>query len=202
MCTMGRCGSTGCIPFPGTSTDAFGYFGCTIPMTPSTLPCPDISSTGTIVSTSDDGSLSIPLGFSFDFYGTAQSSVTVWTNGAAVFDTSYLSFSNSCFPYTRPVLAPYWDDLYPPGGGSVRYQRMGAAPNRQLVVNWNVPHISFSSGARYDVTMVLNETSNDIEYCYRNVVVGSTSYDNGRSATIGINAARPTTSSSPATRPR
>ena len=54
-CTMGFCGDTGCMPFPGTSTDTFGYFGCTIPLTPTTLPCPDISSTGTAVPLSDDG---------------------------------------------------------------------------------------------------------------------------------------------------
>ena len=117
------------------------------------------------------------------------SSLSISTNGGAIFDGTYLTFSNACFPRSaapQELLAPFWDDLYPPGGGTVRYQTLGSAPNRQLVVRWNVPHIGLSSGTHYDFTMVLNETTNDIEYCYDNVVVGSASYDNGASATIGI----------------
>ena len=190
MCTMGRCGSTGCIPFPGGSTDTFGYFGCTIPMTPSTLPCPDISSTGTDLMQSDDDNDVVPIGFSFDFYGTAYTSVSVNSNGSLVFGGTYLTYSNACLPRTSTptnFAAPFWDDLYPPGGGSVRYQTLGSAPNRQFVARWNVPHYPTSGGTLYDFTVVLNETTNDIEYCYDNVVVGGAGIDSGGSATVGIN---------------
>ncbi|MGE0789858.1 MAG: hypothetical protein AB7S26_29565 [Sandaracinaceae bacterium] len=189
-CTMGRCGTTGCIPFPGGSTDPFGYFGCTIPLTPTTLPCPDISTTGTIGPTGDDGTVTVPMGFNFDFYGTSYGMMTISTNGAVAFDSSGIGYSNSCLPLSFSPLVmimPYWDDLYPPSGGSVRYQTLGSSPNRQFVVRWNVPHIS-GTGDTLDVTLVLNETSGDIETCYRDVDFGDMSIDRGASATVGISA--------------
>jgi hypothetical protein len=189
-CTMGFCGDTGCMPFPGTSTDTFGYFGCTIPLTPTTLPCPDISATGTSLSLSDDSSSTVPIGFSFDYYGTARTNVTVWSNGVLAFDTTYISFSNGSFPRTSSpteIIAPFWDDLYPPSGGTVKYQTVGTAPNRQFVVRWNIPHIGVSTGTYLDVTAVFEEGSSDIQVCYANTIVGSASYDLGASATIGIN---------------
>jgi hypothetical protein len=186
---MGRCGTTGCIPFPGMSTDAYGYFACTIPMTPATLPCPDISTTGTSLSLGDDGSTSVPIGFTFDFYGTAYTTLTFSANGWLGFDAGGLSFSNACFPRTSAplqLIAAFWDDLYLPSGGSIRHQTVGTAPNRTFVARWNVPHISYTTGTHIDISVSLHETSNDIDVCYRNVTFGSASYDAGASATVGL----------------
>jgi hypothetical protein len=189
-CTMGFCGATGCMPFPGTPTDTFGYFGCTIPMTPATLPCPDISATGTSTSLGDDGQISVPLGFSFDFYGTPWTTVIIEANGALAFDSTALSYTNACLPRTTAptsLIAVFWDDLYMPAGGTVRYQTLGTAPTRQFVVRWNIPHISFTTGTYIDITAVLEEGSNDIKVCYRETDFGSATYDRGASATVGIN---------------
>ena len=187
-CTMGRCGTTGCIPFPGTSTDAFGYFGCTIPLTPGTLPCPDISTTGTIGPTTDDGTANVPIGFSFNFYGTAYTMATISSNGALVLGGTSIGFTNQCLPVaTSPpnFIAPFWDDLFPPSAGDIRYQTLGAAPSRQFVVRWNVPHIGGFADT-LDVTLVLNEGSNDIQVCYADVGLGLPLEDRGGSATVGI----------------
>ena len=189
-CTMGRCGSTGCMPFPGTSTDAFGYFGCTIPLTPTTLPCPDISTTGTSTGLSDDSNINVPIGFTFDYYGTPRTTVDIQSNGGVTFDPGYLTLANACFPRTatpRDLVAVFWDDLYPPGsGGTVRYQTLGTAPNRQFVVRWNTV-LCCSGTDLADMTMVLHETSNDIDVCYKDVVFSNTSRDYGLNATVGIN---------------
>ena len=188
-CTTGRCGSTGCIPFPGTSTDTFGYFGCSLPLTPATLPCPDISTTGTLATLSDDSHQSVPIGFTFDYYGTAQTMVAIQSNGALTFTNSYLTLGNACFPYAstpNDIIAVMWDDLDPGNpGSSVRYQTLGSAPNRQFVVQWDTERFS-TTPMRADLRVVLYEGSNDIHVCYHNTTFGSASYDAGLNATAGI----------------
>ncbi|RLB48583.1 MAG: hypothetical protein DRJ42_22885 [Deltaproteobacteria bacterium] len=190
-CTLGRCGTTGCIPFPGVggSTDTFGYFGCTIPMTPATLPCPDISATGTIASLSDDSNISASIGFSFEFYGTTYTTLDVQSNGGVSFTPGYMTLGNSCLPTSSgrpPQILTWWDDLNPAtSGGSVRYQTLGSAPNRQFVVRWDTA--AFGGSVRGLFTMVLEETTNDIQVCYYDTNLGNPSTeDRGIGATIGI----------------
>jgi len=190
-CTMGFCGDTGCMPFPGTATDTFGYFGCTIPMTPATLPCPDIRTTGTALSLSDDSHRNVPIGFSFDFYGTAQTNVSVQSNGTLTFSDAYLTLGNICLPDTTatraPYIALYWDDLDPGNpGGQVWHQTLGTAPNRQFVAQWDTERFSTTPN-RVIFTAVLNEGSDDIQVCYNDAEFGSATYDFGNQATVGIN---------------
>jgi hypothetical protein len=191
-CTMGYCGDAGCVPFPGTPTDTFGYFGCSLPLTPATLPCPDISAMGTAASLSDDSHVYVPIGFSFDFYGTARTMVAVQSNGVLSFTASTISFSNSCLPYSftpNEFIAAFWDDLNPGTPGStVRYATIGTAPSRRFVVQWDTQHYP-SSTMRGLVRAVLHEGSNDIHVCYANTTFGSASYDTGVSATTGIQSA-------------
>lgn len=189
MCTLGRCGDTGCIPFVGTSTDGFGYFGCSIPMTPATLPCPDISTTGTLTGLFDDDDITVPIGFAFDFYGTTYTSATIQSNGGLTFDSGYLTLSNSCLPYTgtpNELIAVMWDDIDPGNpGSSVRYQTLGSAPNRRFVVRWDTERFS-STPNRAVFSLMLHETTNHIQVCYHDANFGTATYDAGRDATVGI----------------
>lgn len=183
-CTMGFCGTLGCMPFR-TPTDPFGYFGCTISMTPATLPCPDISATGTAIPTADDSTAPAPIGFTFPFYGTTYTTATISPNGGIVLGTGGLSFSNACFPRTERMIAAFWDDLFPPSGGTVKYETRGTAPNRQFIVRWNVHHIGAQMGTLGDITAVLEE-GGDIRTCFANTNFGNPMYDAGASATVGI----------------
>ena len=97
-------------------------------------------------------------------------------------------YSNTCTIETNTI-APYWDDLLPPGGGSIRYQTLGTAPSRRFVVNWAVPHIS--GGTPYDIRAVLWEGTNRITFCYVDTTTGGAGTDSGASATVGIHG--PTT---------
>ena len=176
-----------CVPFPGTSTDSFGYFGCSLMMTPSTLPCPDISATGTDAALTDDSHAWVPIGFSFDFYGTAHTNVAVQSNGTLTFTDAYHTLSNVCLPTSTDFIAVMWDDLNPGNmGSSVKYQTLGTAPNRSFVVQWNTERFS-TSPMRVDMRAVLHEGSNDIDVCYHDGSFGSATYDYGLNATAGIN---------------
>ena len=189
-CASGSCLGGVCRDFSCTTvfgTDGYGYVGCED--TPAVLPCDDIRSTGTATGVSDDGTATVSIGFSFDFYGTAYTGLTVQANGAVTFETGGIGFNNTCLPKggnPDVLIAPFWDDLNPSNGGSeVYYQTLGSAPNRRFVVQWSTEHYN-STPSRADVRMVLREGSNDIDVCYVDTDFGNASFDFGLSATAGI----------------
>ncbi|WP_437657329.1 Ig-like domain-containing protein [Sorangium sp. So ce1182] len=171
------CGTPDCQVF---GTDAFGYVGCS--RTEDLPSCDDISLTGSRACSDDDCATSVSLPFAFDFYGTPRTELTISSNGQLGFPAS-ASFSNSC-SLEPDTVAPFWDDLLPPAGGSVLYQTLGSAPERRFVVQWNVPHIN--GGSPLDVRAVLFEGSNDIRFCYADTTVENSAVDSGISATAGI----------------
>ena len=132
----------------------------------------DISASGTAISLSDDEvSSAIPLGFTFDYFGTNYSSVYVSSNGFLTVLPGQSSGCCSGQPIPTPgspdgVIAGWWDDLYPPDG-AIYYQTLGSAPNRLFIVQFSaVPHCC---GSNDPVTMQwkLFEGTNVIEVHYQ-----------------------------------
>lgn len=164
-------------------SDTWGYQGCS--EIASTPPCADISSSGTGLSLGDDGIAAVSIGFSLDFYGTSQSTATVNSNGKVGFPAT-TTYSNSCLPASdqSSTLFAFWDDLYPPSGGTVTYQTTGVTPNRTFEVQWVLPHITGTTGM-IDVRSVFHENGN-IDVCYVDTTFGDTTLDHGLSATTGI----------------
>ncbi len=166
-----------CATFGSTAS---GYRGCqTIPMI---LPCDDVRATGSLGCAGDDCTSVATLPFAFGYFGVAQTTVTISSNGKLGFPATSV-YTNTCTTENNTI-AVYWDDLYPPSGGSIRYQVLGSAPNRRFVANWNVPHIG--GGGLYDIRAVLYEGTNDIDMCYVNTSTGGAGTDSGASATVGI----------------
>ncbi|WP_437925629.1 PKD domain-containing protein [Sorangium sp. So ce291] len=172
------CGSPACEVF---GADSFGYVGCS--RAEDVPSCDDISLTGSPACGDDDCTTSVTLPFTFDYYGTPRTSVDISSNGTLGFPSSG-SYSNSC-SLEPQTIAPFWDDLYPPAGGGVRYETLGSAPARRFVVQWNVARYGGGSSL-YDVRAVLFEGSNDIRFCYADTTAEDPSVDNGASATAGI----------------
>jgi hypothetical protein len=151
----------------------------------------DIATTGTEIGTGDDTVFSgVPIGFSFNYYGTAYTAVNVATNGYLAFATTGSSFSNSC---PQPVtlndlqVSPFWDDLYILGPSTLRYQVIGSAPNRTFIVQWN--NVGFCctsppSGPGMTFQAQLWEGSNIIAFMYTDMQQNAQT--RGSSATIGI----------------
>jgi hypothetical protein len=139
------------------------------------------------VTLTDDSSVSVPIGFAFDFYGTSYTTGFLQSNGGFTFGTSSFTFSNRCLPYTSAptFIATFWDDLNPAVGDILAYQTMGTAPNRTFVVHWDESHYS-TSPTTADFRMVLFEGTNDIRVCYVDTNFGVATYDEGFSATTGI----------------
>lgn len=139
--------------------------------TTTTSPFEDIRTSGTALVLADDEGSVVPLGFNFVFFDQSFSQIGVSSNG-------YLSFGTPLNrPFGRPmpdedepnnVIAGLWTDLDPSaatGAGSVRYQTLGAAPTRRLVVQWTgVPR--FLRGDSNTFQIVLFEADGSIELRY------------------------------------
>lgn len=126
--------------------------------------------TGTAVILNDDEvSTILPIGFSFSFFGNTYTDFYISSNGFVTFTNDFSSgccsgqvIPNSSSP--NNLIAFSWDDMYPPGGGTLEYFTTGVAPNQKLVVNFFNVDFCCSSGTPVVKTqMVLNETSNIIE---------------------------------------
>jgi hypothetical protein len=152
----------------------------------STIPFISQPAVANLVTLGDDAmSTALPIGFTFNFFGNAYTQFEISSNGFITFNLG-ANASGCCQGQVIPnaatpnnLIAAVWDDLYPPGAGTLGYQTFGTAPNRTLVVSWfNTP---FCCGSVPAVTssIVLYETSNIIEIHSANVA-------NATPATMGI----------------
>ncbi|RMB56092.1 HYR domain-containing protein [Dokdonia sinensis] len=102
----------------------------------------DITTSGTQVFLSDDDlSDALPIGFSFEFYGIEYTEFYISSNGFLTFTPQ----GNGCcrggtIPFNdgnNNIIAVAWDDLNPNGAGAIRYETIGTAPNRKLIMEYD-----------------------------------------------------------------
>lgn len=128
-----------------------------------------IPSMGTPVSLFDDQVSGIlPIGFSFNFFGVTYTDFYISSNGFITFTGT--TYNGCCSGQTIPmfdgidnIIAWGWNDLYPPGNGSITYETVGTAPNRKLLVNFVSQWHCCSGPATNSAQIILNESSNIIE---------------------------------------
>lgn len=174
------------IPF-GNDT---GYTGFELNAGPA-LPCDDISGTGTATGLGDDQAVSVPIGFSFNFYGVPYTDATINSNGSVRFgDANAHSLGNSCLPSatanTTNAIFAFWDDLDPgEAGAEVRYETLGPAGSQRFVVQWDTPH--FPGGGDYiRFQVMLHEADGRVDVCYPDATSLGNAGDQGANATSGI----------------
>lgn len=140
--------------------------------------------------TRDDTTKSVTLPFTFRFMGTNYTSVKISSNGNIHFGTASTAYSNVAIPTSanpNALIAAFWDDLSPNLGGAIYTGTSGTSPNRTFVIEWrNVNHygVSGTNGATFQIQ--LQETTNHIYILYQDTTFGNASYDNGLSATSGV----------------
>jgi len=151
----------------------------------------DISATGTATGIDDDGEVTIPLPFTFWFYGEPHSQVTVGDGVLLFGDDVTINNRNDCLPADNSsgddaLVLMLWDDLNAEQSesGDVYWEVLGAAPDRQLVVQYeDIPH--YDSGTFFTFQAVLVETSNEILLQYASITGPDAEYSEGGSATVG-----------------
>ncbi len=148
----------------------------------------------------DDISLSIPLPFTFDLYGTSHTSVFINNNGNISFGAGFSTFTSTGFPVTGfPMVAPFWADVDTRNVLSgVVYYKVEAT---RLTVIWE--HVGYYNGAAdklntfeliiSDGTDPLVGIGNNVCFCYDDMqwTTGSASGGvggfGGTPATVGVN---------------
>lgn len=127
--------------------------------------------------TLDDGySGLIPIGFTFNFYGTNYSSLVIGSNGVLNFNAA-LAGMGCPWPITaallgnpsmRNAICGPWCDMCMPCGspspyGSITYSTIGTAPNRKFAVTW-CGDAMFGCTTQWTTSqIIIYETTNDIE---------------------------------------
>jgi PKD repeat protein len=145
----------------------------------------------TTLTSGDDVSYDVNIGFTFIYLGVSYTQVRVNSNGWASLNLTGIADAvdnSNLFTTALPAtaLAPWWDDLTTDGQSSLSYKTEGNAPNRVLTLQW-YRLFTFYSGtttARISFQVKLYETSNVIEFCYGSLEAGV--HDHGESASIGI----------------
>jgi hypothetical protein len=169
--------TTGNVTFDATVNSAKTY-GVTTPA----FNFIDISGTGTAGPSGDEvTTTNIPIGFSFDYFNTPTTLLSLSTNG-------WISLANSSIHDWVPDLLPnasqplgivagWWTDLNP-AAGQVKYQTVGSPGSRTFIAQWTgVNHLS--SGAPSTFQIQLHEGTNLIEVHLPNAATdGSRSHGN------------------------
>lgn len=154
----------------------------------------DISATGTDLGLdSQDSTGQVPIGFDFDFYGYTYSQLNVGANGLVYFTTdTVVGGDNVCIPGPHsygsgdyPMIAAFWDDLSLTSASAVYYQVIGTQPERQAYVMWDQVSRTGTSG-QVSFEVVLRESDASVLIMHQDTNVGDPAFDNGQSATIGI----------------
>lgn len=137
----------------------------------------------------------VNIGFTFSFYGANYTQCVIGSNGLISFNTAVANtgcawalggvgpLPNATFNTAKNTAMICYQDINPGVGGNIYYQTIGTAPNRMFVVLYaNIP--MFGSGECVYNSIILFETSNNIEYHIANKPVSGTGW-NGQLAIQG-----------------
>jgi gliding motility-associated-like protein len=110
------------------------------------------------------------IGFPFTFFGTTYNQFVISSNGYISFNTAQAnggspwSITASIPSPANPLNAIYagWTDLNPGIAGTVGFQTIGTAPNRQLVVFWQNVAMFGCNTLQSTQTLTLYESTNVI----------------------------------------
>src|ERR1041385_5034681 len=137
-----------CVPNCATLTGTYVPTNQTTSYSETVIPyAPDPYNAGTAVAVGDDQwSSVVNIGFTFCFYGNAYTQCINGSNGdlgfnianAGAYNTwpiGQAAPSTSAADLENTIMGP-WQDLYPPGGGTIKWAVYGSAPCRRFVASW------------------------------------------------------------------
>ncbi len=147
----------------------------------------------------------LPIGFAFNYNGTAYSTIGVSANGFAFFgaindvdaaNAAYINGLKDLMLTCRPILAPFWEDTKYGSSDKISYLASGTAPNRIFTLQWTDMIIGWDYSSptptpSLNMQLKLYETTNVIEFAYSQIpggLVGSVGSDASGGASIGLSA--------------
>ncbi|MBF9223660.1 T9SS type A sorting domain-containing protein [Hymenobacter ruricola] len=138
---------------------------------------------------SDDALVNVPIGFNFVFDGNVYTQAYVSSNGTLSFNAaapsnglaSYDNALSSVSAASRPLVAPYWDDLTGVGG-TAAYQTTGTTGSRVFTFQWLNWTNRIGTGGTFSFQVQLVEGTNIVRFIYNR---GATA-NSGATASIGL----------------
>ena len=141
----------------------------------------------TLLGLSDDGSQTVTLPWSFEYYGVSYPDVTVYSNGGLGFVSGYLGTSSSCLPQLSTAdILPYWDDLNPASAGGVYTWADTTGGNDRFIVSWEGVPVFGGSTTNAGTFQVHLHSSGAIEFHYLDTDFDDPLANHGADAVIGI----------------
>ncbi len=162
---LGGTATLAVISSPSYGTDSYTF---------ETIPYAPESYTGTGVTLSDDSYSTVKeIGFEFCFLGETYTQFYIGSNGWVSFGgvgALTTTYTSAPIPSTGAgvpkncIMGP-WQDWHPGlcGGACIKYETVGIAPFRKLVVSWDNVPMYWCTGTYGKFQIVLNETTNVIE---------------------------------------
>lgn len=174
-----------------TSSDSLS---CTVPCTTLSALLVGDSPTPSGIAIDDIYSGVLPIGFTFNFYGTPYTDLVIGPNGTLCFDLT-LAGAYDPWPITAVLLGnpsklnnicgPWCDiDISIPGGGTITYSLTGIAPFRKYIVTFCNDAMFSCTTQRTSTQIILYETTNIIE-CHIATKPICAAWNSGR-AIIGV----------------
>ncbi|MCZ2222453.1 MAG: T9SS type A sorting domain-containing protein [Chitinophagales bacterium] len=159
--------------------------------------------TPTLLPTTSGGSTdegyanNLPIGFTFIYNGNNYTTFGICTNGfiylgSAGIANNSITYNNNLsigLPAARPIIAPLWDDIDVQTTTNIKYLVSGSAPNRVLTIEWaNALWDPFAAAPAISFQVKLYETTNVIEFIYKQEAGNIEDNFGGVGASIGITA--------------
>ena len=136
----------------------------------------------------------VTLPFAFTFYGTAYTGINICSNGWASFTSTSVNHTNYTLPSTSAptsLIAFSLTDINPAVGGTISYQTVGSAPNREFLIYYNgVP--GYSGSGTLTGEIILHESTNTIDMMinqYNAIPTDNSYYTFGIQNSTGTSAA-------------
>lgn len=140
----------------------------------------------------------VPIGFTFNFYGTPYTSLVIGANGNISFSTALAGTYNpwsivgslATSTIRNSICGPWCDMDFPENGGSCTYKRTGTAPNRRFIVNYcrvSMYNVPYCANEWTTSQIILYENSNliDVHITHKSIC---NAWNNGRAICGLINS--------------
>ncbi len=164
---------TTCIPSSITANQTNTYSVFQVPF----VPQPTVGATNVVLS-DDSQAGPFPIGFTFCFFGNSYTQFWIGSNGWISFSAGQSNaftsagIPSAAFNVPKNCIMGPWQDWHPgiAGGPYIRYQTLGSAPCRTLVVSWNNCPMFSCTTTKASFQIVLYESTNIID----NVLINKT----------------------------
>ena len=146
----------------------------------------DITSSGTLINTTDDSEFGLTLPFPVLYQGSLFTNCTIGNNGGIVFGSTTANVGYNMVAGNG--LYPFVQDLNTANtAGGVYHAVLGNAPNRKFIISWvDLPHFGGAATDGSTFQLIIEEATMEIYYVYDDVQMSNTAWDNGADAEIGV----------------